>query len=51
MFLIVGTLSKTHMIIYTIMLEITTLEKFVLEVPFFETESQNMLNAFRKLNV
>jgi len=51
MFLIVGSFSKTRKFESTIMLETTTLEKFILEVPIFKTEYQDLQNAFRKLNV
>ena len=51
MFLIVGSFSKTRRFTSAIMLEITTIEKFVLDVPFFKTESEDLQNAFRKLNM
>jgi hypothetical protein len=47
----VGSFSKTRRFTSTITLEITTLEKFVLEVPFLKTECQGLQNAFRKLIV
>jgi len=43
-FLIVGSLSKTRRFTST-MLEITTFEKFVLELPLLKTESQVLQKA------
>jgi len=44
-------ISKTRRFTSTITVEITTLEKFVLEVLFFKTESQDLQSEFRKLNM